>query len=139
MIDLDRFKSVNDTYGHAMGDAVLRNVGKLLTQTVRATDRACRFGGEELAVVLPHTPESGGVVMAERIRVAIEACEHVLDDAQLKCTASFGVSSTRGGKSSIEELISTADKALYVAKSGGRNRVVAASESKELEMASGEH
>ena len=128
MIDIDHFKQVNDTHGHAMGDEVLRNIGALLKAGVRATDLAARYGGEELTLVLPHTDAPGALLVAEGLRQRFAELEHHLDGVSLRKTASLGVA-TRDGQSEIpsaEELLKHADEALYRAKQGGRDRVEAA-------------
>ena len=125
MIDIDHFKQVNDTHGHAMGDEVLRNIGTLLKAGVRATDLAARYGGEELTLVLPHTDAPGAFLVAEGLRQKFADLEHHLDGVSLNKTASMGVA-TRDGQTEVpsaEELLKHADEALYRAKQGGRNRV----------------
>ena len=124
MIDLDRFKTVNDTYGHLVGDRVLQQLGDLLRRQVRTVDVVARYGGEEFVVVLPETDEEGAVVFAERLRVAVS--ENDFSDAaeKLNATVSIGVAGTPGDNiGSGEDLIGSADKALYVAKANGRNQV----------------
>jgi diguanylate cyclase (GGDEF)-like protein len=125
LLDVDRFKSVNDRYGHPVGDTVLRSMAQILDASVREVDTAGRWGGEEFALILAGTDLAGGTQLAERIRHAIETTPVVLDDGtELQITASFGVASLPPS-SSAEELLNAADEALYAAKSGGRNRVVA--------------
>lgn len=126
MLDIDDFKSVNDTYGHQQGDVVLKQVARVLRDSSREADVAARYGGEEMALILPHTDLPGAYAIAERVRTAIEAF-HVprLDgDGVLRITASLGVvASAEGDKDS---LISEADAALYSAKRNGKNRTVMA-------------
>lgn len=125
MIDIDHFKQVNDTHGHAMGDEVLRNIGAMLRANVRTTDLAARYGGEELTLVLPHTDSAAAVQVAENLRQLFADLEHQLDGVSLKKTASMGVAS-RDGQGDVphaEDLLKQADEALYRAKQGGRNRV----------------
>jgi diguanylate cyclase (GGDEF)-like protein len=125
MIDIDHFKQVNDTYGHAMGDEVLRNIGAMLKTSVRATDLAARYGGEELTLVLPHTDIPAALLVAENLRQKFADLEHELDGASLKKTISLGVAA-RDGQGEVpnaEDLLKHADEALYRAKQGGRNRV----------------
>lgn len=128
MIDVDHFKSFNDTMGHAAGDAVLRVLGALLADLVRGGDLPARYGGEEFTVMLPDTDRDGAVVAAERIRCRLEETR-VTEDVPRPCqvTASFGVATTTGGESS-ESLFQRADAALYDAKREGRNRVCVAAE-----------
>ncbi len=123
MVDVDDFKSFNDTMGHAAGDTVLRVLGALLRDLVRGDDIPARYGGEEFTLLLPDTDEAGALIVAERVRARLEATEVTEDVPQTcKVTASFGVATTRGGESS-ESLFGRADQALYVAKEEGRNRV----------------
>lgn len=123
MIDLDHFKSVNDTYGHQTGDEVLRNTSALLRTLVRECDVLARYGGEELAVLLPQTDQSGAAILAERIREALAAFDfRSMDGVHFPVTGSFGVAGYRCGQTSTE-LLENADRALYAAKNGGRNRV----------------
>ena len=126
MIDVDHFKSFNDTMGHAAGDAVLRVLGALLRDIVRGGDLPARYGGEEFTVMLPDTDRDGAVIAAERIRCRLEATR-VTEDVPRPCqvTASFGVATTYGGESD-ESLFRRADQALYEAKRLGRNRVCVA-------------
>lgn len=125
MVDLDHFKSVNDTYGHKAGDMVLKKVGEILTDTFRGTDLAARYGGEEFVVLLPHTTEKDAWCLAERVREAIQACEFEFEDQRFAVTASIGVASVEAGAlTKDDDLIIKADKALYEAKHNGRNMVV---------------
>ena len=128
MLDLDNFKSINDHHGHQQGDRVLRRVARILRDTKRDVDVAARYGGEELALILPHTDLDGTYVIAERVREAIEAAEIpvVNGDGVLRVTASLGVAATTDGQKN--ELIAAADAALYAAKREGKNRTVRAAE-----------
>jgi len=128
MIDIDHFKDVNDTHGHAMGDVVLRNTGAMLKGSVRATDLAARYGGEEITLVLPHTDLAAAVQVAESLRQKFAELEHELDGVTIKKTASMGVAARdgQGDIPHVEEMLKLADEALYRAKQGGRNRVEAA-------------
>lgn len=126
MIDLDHFKRVNDTFGHLVGDDVLRDVGQLLGDTIRASDIVARYGGEEFLVLLPETDDAGAESFAERIRDAIDqhpfASESVPEP--LRLTASVGVAVYPAARiESVEDLFARADAALYRAKADGRNRV----------------
>jgi diguanylate cyclase (GGDEF)-like protein len=134
IIDIDRFKLVNDQYGHMVGDQVLRKVGKVLAAGVREYDTVGRFGGEEFVAVLPNAGDADALVVAERLRSRVNelriaalldgpapegAAEHAL-------AVSIGVSCTRHDGREVTSLLVAADAALYRAKSGGRNRVVLA-------------
>ncbi len=123
LCDLDNFKSLNDTYGHAAGDAVLQSFAKILGKSLRRSDIACRYGGEEFGLILPDTKASAASIVLERVRVDLEETAWPRHPER-NVTASFGVCDMVAG-GSLEPLawIETADKALYVAKSGGRNRV----------------
>lgn len=127
MIDLDHFKKVNDTHGHPAGDAVLRAVAKMLRTTARAQDLACRYGGEEMALVLPTTSRSTAAATAEQVRRTIKAKPIVINDegGTLPCTASIGVATFEPGSpmTSHSHLIKAADMALYNAKNSGRDCV----------------
>jgi len=126
MLDIDDFKSVNDTYGHQQGDVVLRRVARALADSSREADLPARYGGEELALILPHTDLEGAHAIAERIRTAIEALRIPRSDGAgtLRITASLGVSASRDGRK--EALIADADAALYEAKRQGKNRTLRA-------------
>lgn len=127
MIDLDHFKSINDTYGHPAGDEVLVKIATILMETARPSDEVGRFGGEEFAVLLPATTLAGAVKVAERQRARIADAEIVIGENIIRTTASFGVASCPSEAiDNINELLKTADAALYDAKQAGRNRVVAA-------------
>jgi diguanylate cyclase (GGDEF)-like protein len=117
LLDLDRFKEINDSFGHAAGDVMLRAVSRLLTSLARQGDTVARWGGEEFVVVLPETDLAGAQRFAERLRRTIEA--HSVGD--MKTSASCGVA-TMVPEDSVEELLGAADQALYQAKSNGRNR-----------------
>jgi diguanylate cyclase (GGDEF)-like protein len=124
MLDVDHFKQFNDTFGHAVGDDVLRQVGDVFSRTVRANDVAYRYGGEEFCALLPDTTEADAMAIAERVRRAIEAIEMRLDDgATVSVTASVGVSC--GPAEQLAGLVRRADEAVYRAKDDGRNRVAA--------------
>jgi two-component system cell cycle response regulator len=125
--DLDRFKSINDTYGHDGGDDVLREFARRLRKNVRGIDLACRFGGEEFVVVMPDTDGEIAERVAERIRAEIEREPFAIghDGGTIPVTVSVGVSCLLKGLDTVEGLMKRADLALYEAKNGGRNRVVA--------------
>lgn len=123
LLDIDRFKSINDTWGHAAGDAVLRGIGGVLRGVCRDTDNVCRFGGEEFLVLLPHTEEAGAVRVAERIRVATQRWTGNYGHTPLCATVSIGVAVAAPGDRDLDALLARADAALYEAKRDGRNRV----------------
>lgn len=127
MMDLDRFKSVNDSYGHLMGSHVLAEVGKVIRDGIRSADVSARYGGEEFISYLAETDTEGAELAAERIRSAMEAHAFVLDDVSIGITISIGVATAPGHGTSIETLVAAADRALYRAKETGRNRVCVAS------------
>ncbi|MDK2957885.1 MAG: hypothetical protein PWQ57_3383 [Desulfovibrionales bacterium] len=125
MLDLDHFKQVNDTYGHAVGDEVLKATAGILQDNLRNTDMAARYGGEEFVVVLPHTTEEQAWKLAERIRHGISAKRFRCNGTPFNVTASIGVASVRiNALDRGEDLLQRADKALYRAKNEGRNMVV---------------
>jgi diguanylate cyclase (GGDEF)-like protein len=127
LVDLDHFKRVNDTYGHDAGDLLLRKVGQVLRQSVRNCDVACRFGGEELVLILPECELAAALVRAEAVRVAVAAICISSKGEMLEVSASLGVASSGPHGDDAEALLRAADTALYAAKQGGRNRVVSAS------------
>jgi diguanylate cyclase (GGDEF)-like protein len=122
LLDLDRFKEVNDRYGHAAGDEVLAAVGDVLTTALRGSDFVGRYGGEELVVLLPDTDREGAVRVAEKLRASIEAIEPPAQVERL-ITASIGVAVLPDDALDAESLLRMADRALYAAKADGRNRV----------------
>ncbi|CDZ50845.1 PleD family two-component system response regulator [Neorhizobium galegae] len=126
--DIDRFKSVNDAYGHDAGDEVLKEFAARVRSTVRGADLACRYGGEEFVVVMPDTDAVSAGAIAERLRSIIESQPFHLKTAgiMLNITASLGLACSTQGAETPEQLLKQADRALYEAKNGGRNRVVAA-------------
>lgn len=121
-IDLDNFKRINDTFGHAVGDQVLKEFSAILKKLLRVEDIACRWGGEEFIILLPNTTCEAAVALAERIRLSIEEYP---ERATPSVTASFGVARLQCGDNE-DAFIRRADDALYQAKREGRNRVVAA-------------
>jgi len=123
LIDLDHFKNVNDTYGHLAGDAVLREAARRMTASVRPYDTVGRYGGEEFLVVAPSCNSSGAVKLAERIRESIQALPMPSVSGPVSITASCGVAvSTTAKPLDPQELLRSADEALYRAKENGRNR-----------------
>lgn len=123
MIDIDHFKSINDTYGHFAGDAVIRHVATMLKTIVRAEDIVCRFGGEEFIVFLKDQDHDSGIEIAERMRTAIAAQTVSFQDYVVSVTVSIG-GSLKDRLKDLDESIQQADAALYRAKSAGRNRTV---------------
>ncbi len=123
MIDVDDFKHYNDTYGHQGGDTVLKTMGEVLQHTVRKSDIGCRYGGEELVVIMPQTDHQTAMEVAERVRSKIEKID--LDGKHV--TVSIGVSQATSSMKSSKTLLKLADDALYQAKNRGKNRVIAAS------------
>jgi diguanylate cyclase (GGDEF)-like protein len=125
MLDLDDFKAVNDTYGHQQGDLVLQRVAGVLRELARASDEPARYGGEELAVILPGTDLEGAFTLAEAIRTAIERLAFPLPGGDfLRVTVSIGISALEPGAADPAALIEAADVALYDAKRDGKNRTV---------------
>lgn len=124
MVDADHFKSVNDTYGHPVGDLVLKRIASLLQGEARRTDVVARYGGEEFVVILDETDLEGARQVAERVREKIEAEQIRGDFGRIKVTASLGIACWPDHATTPEELLERADQALYEAKKKGRNRVV---------------
>lgn len=125
IIDIDHFKKVNDRHGHLAGDYVLKTISSIMRRLTRSTDLLCRFGGEELIVLLPETMEDGALYTAEKIRTNIEAYKFKFNGKQMKITASIGIKTKDCNEAiTLDEFIDTADKALYQAKKEGRNRVI---------------
>ncbi|HET7275898.1 MAG TPA: diguanylate cyclase [Longimicrobiaceae bacterium] len=128
MLDLDRFKQVNDTYGHPTGDVILYETAQIMRETAREIDMVGRYGGEEFIIILPGTEEEAAAQFADRVRQAV--AEHVYRDegAEVRMTVSGGVASYPGpGIDHPDLLIKNADEALYIAKETGRDRVIRAS------------
>ncbi len=128
LLDLDHFKQVNDTYGHRAGDHVLSESAEAVTCVIRECDSAFRYGGEEFAILLPETNSEHAKIIAERIRKAVKSNEADADGSPVFVTASLGVAEYNPDLASYGELIALADKALYGAKQGGRDRTVAPDE-----------
>jgi diguanylate cyclase (GGDEF)-like protein len=128
MVDIDHFKSVNDTWGHSTGDRVIQSLARAMVANIRHTDVVGRLGGEEFAVVLTNTDSEGASILANRLRESIEHSATVKSDSgsQVCFTVSIGVASLEEGASSFEALLGRADNALYDAKRRGRNRVALA-------------
>jgi len=122
VFDLDRFKSINDGFGHAVGDAVLRRFGQTVHTMLRADDTLGRIGGEEFVLLLPKTDIANSIQIAERVRAAFEAEGKVVDGVAVGATVSAGVATARPD-STVQSLLIAADAGLYEAKACGRNRV----------------
>jgi diguanylate cyclase (GGDEF)-like protein len=123
MMDIDHFKSINDGHGHAVGDYVIAEVADICREQKRSSDIVARIGGEEFIVLLPETDLASAVIVAERLRQQIGARDVDLGTRIARVTVSIGVAELQPGMASIDELIKLADRALYVAKRTGRNRV----------------
>ncbi len=132
LTDIDHFKSVNDTYGHPIGDVVLKGVAKILRQTAREADVVCRYGGEEFCVIMPETDMAGAKHIAERIRKEVQAAVFQTELGPLKVTMSLGVATFPDSGDDKQVLIDKSDQCLYYAKQHGRNQSVTV-----LEMESG--
>lgn len=122
VLDIDRFKSINDTYGHQTGDAALRKLGEVLREHARKSDFLARMGGEEFVIIAANTSMAQAEHLAERVRTAVQRATVVHGDTRFSMTVSIGVAGS-GGPVTLEEMIGQADRALYRAKNNGRNRV----------------
>jgi diguanylate cyclase (GGDEF)-like protein len=125
LLDIDHFKRINDDFGHEVGDNALQRIGRAVRHTFRTTDSACRYGGEEFALIFPETPKDEGLKLAERLRVLVGSLPPNAEVPRT-LTASFGVACFPDDAESIPDLIRAADRALYQAKTNGRDRVEAA-------------
>ncbi len=123
MLDLDHFKTFNDTYGHPFGDKVLHRIARVLSEHCRTNDHLGRYGGEEFLIILPETQIEGAITFAERVRSAV--ADTPLDQIEEHITISIGVAEWHNADSSAQSLVAEADRALLEAKAAGRNRVVA--------------
>ena len=123
MIDIDHFKKVNDTYGHPMGDQVIRSMAWLLKQRLRKTDAVGRYGGEEFLVILPQADAERARHLLDRIRVDFSEFRHPAPEGSFACTFSCGIAQLEPGLNA-QSLVKRADEALYQAKREGRNRIV---------------
>lgn len=129
VLDLDHFKSINDTYGHKAGDDVLRHMGTILCNSARQTDAVCRYGGEEFCLILPKTDSHAAYIVADRIRDKLASQAFSMSqnapEAEIHITCSVGIATASASDSSGEEVLQRADAALFSAKKYGRNQVVA--------------
>lgn len=139
MMDIDYFKRVNDRYGHAAGDRVLGEVAKVCGAAVRSMDFIARYGGEEFCFLLPETPLDGAFTLAERLRAQVAALHFDSGKGLFSVTASFGVAERLGGQESMDNLLKRSDEALYEAKGGGRNCVVASSSPRVPNLSVADH
>lgn len=130
ILDLDHFKSVNDQFGHDVGDAVLRETAQCMGREVRETDLIARLGGEEFVILLPEASQEDGRLVAERVRLAIAGLSIPVEDPvrEIHVTASLGLAEVKPSLDSLNTLLKRADRALYHAKASGRNRVVLATD-----------
>ncbi len=124
VLDIDLFKHINDTYGHTTGDAALQGVANILRSHIRSTDYACRYGGDEFAVLLAGMTEQDSVRWAERIRIAIGELQIIVGQRQAPIRAALGVAQRKDSTTSLRQLVDMADQALLTAKHSGRDRVV---------------
>jgi len=122
MLDIDHFKSVNDTHGHLAGDAVLRDLANIARSRLRPDDMLARYGGEEFAIVLPETPLAGAIKAAEELRRLVETHPFAVEDESIQVTVSIGAAELLPGMN-VDALFKAADEMLYLAKNRGRNRV----------------
>jgi diguanylate cyclase (GGDEF)-like protein len=124
LFDIDHFKKINDTYGHVAGDSVLRQLAMVVKPRLRQQDCLARVGGEEFAVLLPEVENPGARIAADKVRAIVEAARFLVDNKEFGCTVSVGVITFDARMTSPQMLYEMADKNLYAAKNGGRNRVV---------------
>ena len=123
IIDIDHFKSINDTRGHLAGDEVLRTLGAKLSSRIRSADALGRYGGEEFLLVVPGATQQLPFLPLERLQRAVAEIPFIYAGSAIKVTASFGVAWLTGNSDTAERLLSRADEALYSAKRAGRNRL----------------
>lgn len=122
VVDIDHFKQINDSYGHAAGDMVLREAAAILRESARREDSVCRIGGEEFLVICPNTDLKSAMQSAERLRANLSAKRIAIGQAEKTLTVSIGVATRESGTADMDALVSTADQALYAAKEAGRNQ-----------------
>ena len=131
MIDIDHFKKINDTHGHAAGDDAIKRIAEIINQSIRTTDKAARFGGEEFVVLLREIDQATALLLAERIRSSIEQTAISHGEASIPATVSIGVAINAEGDRDVQDMIERADQGLYIAKKSGRNRTFLMPASKE--------
>ena len=124
MFDIDRFKAVNDGYGHLAGDYVLKQLASVVKTRIRREDVLARYGGEEFAIILPEIDQANAVQFAEKVRHLVERAEFRFEDTAIPVTVSVGVVASSNGIADVEAFIKIADDNLYAAKQAGRNRVI---------------
>ena len=124
MLDIDRFKNINDKYGHDAGDRVLQYVAQKIRETIREVDVAARMGGEEFCVLLPNTKKVDALILAERLRLAIEGKNKPIQNLKISVTVSIGVTENKKKTPDLDALLRNADAAMYQAKNQGRNKVI---------------
>jgi diguanylate cyclase (GGDEF)-like protein len=122
MIDIDHFKKINDAHGHAAGDDAIKRIAEIINQSIRTTDKAARFGGEEFVVLLREIDQETAVLLAERIRSSIEQTTIKHGETSIRATVSIGVAINAEGDRDVQDMIERADQGLYIAKKTGRNR-----------------
>ncbi|HMZ30285.1 MAG TPA: GGDEF domain-containing protein, partial [Thauera aminoaromatica] len=122
MLDIDHFKRINDSHGHAVGDTVLRDVAQAIQQSARKDDSMCRMGGEEFLVICPNTDLKAAVQAAERLRRMVERLRIQAGETEIQTSVSIGVATREVGMTETDALVNAADRALYRAKQAGRNR-----------------
>ncbi len=122
-LDIDHFKKINDQYGHAAGDAMLKSVCRIIEQQLRDTDLFARIGGEEFVILMPDSEMDGALFLSERIRQVVAAHQLFFNNEEISCTMSIGVTMLKPTDDSMEDCLFRADKAMYRAKKNGRNLV----------------
>ncbi len=123
MIDIDHFKTFNDTYGHAAGDRILKDIAQLLRQNTRKTDKVCRIGGEEFLILCPNVEVDGATVCAEHLRATVEQHNFEYEGTQMPVTISLGVAPATLAIANPEDVLKSADALMYASKQAGRNRI----------------
>ena len=123
ILDIDKFKTINDTYGHLAGDAMLRQLGAILRANLRRDDMAGRLGGEEFGIILPEVDTNGGIIAAEKVRRLVEMHTFEFDGTRIPMTVSIGIAAKAPHDAEAVEIMRRADEHLYEAKRGGRNCV----------------